>query len=325
MTNNRRHYAFARHALVTAFGVVGARSGSRVLVPDFICRDLLASFAFAGVEPVFYAIDDDLQVKRGVTLPSADAVIVVNYFGFAADLTRVASVLPHPMPIIEDNAHGWLSADTDGTPLGSRTAAGITSVRKTIRVPDGAYVEWRNEASLELSGIHHELSPRGEPLSLGYRVRRVVATIEARSQIPLMAGSRSAIRLVRKLSGRAAVHDDPRDERVLPERRAIHRESLAMMAQVDRQAEVRRRRELFAQCSAAAVALGIESPVPQLVPFTSPQGFPYFGDAGDQATFIRRVSRGRLGEIIAWPSLPTHTTLPTQSRLRSLRLVNFLA
>ena len=36
MTNNRRHYAFARHALVTAFGVVGARSGSRVLVPDFI-------------------------------------------------------------------------------------------------------------------------------------------------------------------------------------------------------------------------------------------------------------------------------------------------
>jgi hypothetical protein len=325
MTDNRRHYAFARHALVTAFGVVGVRSGSRVLVPDFICRDLLASFAFAGVETVFYAIDDDLQVKRGITLPSADAIIVVNYFGFAADLTRVASVLPHPMPIIEDNAHGWLSADNDGTPLGSRTAASITSVRKTIRMPDGAYVEWRDLASLELSGSHPELSPRGEPLSFGYRVRRAVATIDARSRIPLMAGSRSVVRLVRALSGRAAVHDDPRDEYVLPEHRAIHRESLAIMARVDRPAEVRRRRELFAQCSAAAVALGIDSPTPHLAPFTSPQGFPYFGDAGNQAAFTRRVSRGRLGEIITWPSLPTHTTLPMHSRLRTLRLVNFLA
>ena len=325
MTDNRRHYAFARHALVTAFGVVGARSGSRVLVPDFICRDLLASFAFAGVEPVFYAIDEDLQVKRGITLPSADAIIVVNYFGFAADLTRVATVLPHTMPIIEDNAHGWLSADADGTPLGSRTAAGITSVRKTIRVPDGAYVEWRDLASLELSGSHPELLPRGEPLSLGYRVRRAVATIDARSRMSLMAGSRSAVRLVRALGGRAVVHDDPRDEHVLPEYRAIHRESLAMMSQIYRPAEVRRRRELFAQCSAAAVALGIDSPTPHLAPFTSPQGFPYFGDAGNQAAFTRHVSRGRLGEVITWPSLPTHTTLPTHSRLRTLRLVNFLA
>jgi len=140
-----------------------------------------------------------------------------------------------------------------------------------------------------------------------------------------MAGSRSAIRLVRALSGRAAVHDDPRDELVLPEHRAIHSESLAMMAQVDRPDEVRRRRELFAQCSAAAVALGIDSPTPQLAPFTSPQGFPYFSDTGDQAAFARRVFRGRLGEIITWPSLPTHTKLPTHSRLRTLRLVNFLA
>jgi hypothetical protein len=325
MTANRRHYAFARHALVTAFGVVGARSGSRVLVPDFICRDLLASFAFADVRPVFYAIDDDLQVKRGDTLPSADAMIVVNYFGFAADLTRVTSMLPRPMPIIEDNAHGWLSADADGAPLGSRTAAGITSVRKTIRVPDGAYVECRDNANLESCGVHPELSPRDEPLALGYRVRRAVATIDARSRLPLMAGSRSAIRLVRTLSGRTAVHEDPRDERVLPEHRAIHRESLAMMARVDRPAEVRRRRELFAKCSAAAVELGINSPTPRLSRFTSPQGFPYFGDAGDQAAFVRRVYRERLGEIITWPSLPTHTTLPLHSRLRTLRLVNFLA
>jgi hypothetical protein len=252
-------------------------------------------------------------------------MIVVNYFGFAAELTRVASTMPHPMPIIEDNAHGWLSADADGTPLGSRTAAGITSVRKTIRVPDGAYLEWRDDADLELSGVHPELSPRGEPLSVGYRVRRAVAAIDARSRFPLMAFSRSAVRLVRTLGGQSALHDDPRDERVLPAHQAIHRESLAMMAQVDRPAEVRRRRELFAKCSATAVELGIDSPTPHLAPFTSPQGFPYFGDAGDQAAFTRCISREWLGEIITWPSLPTHTTLPPHSRLRTLRLVNFLA
>jgi hypothetical protein len=325
MTFNRRHYAFARHALVTAFGLVGARSGSRVLVPDFICRDLLASFSAADVEPVFYAIDDDLQVKRGGSLPSADAIIVVNYFGFAAELSRVVSVLPRPMPIIEDNAHGWLSADADGSPLGSRTAAGITSVRKTIRVPDGAYVEWRDNPSLDLSGVHPELSPRDEPLSLGYRTRRTVAMFDARSGLPLMAGSRSVVRLARTLIGRSAVHDDPRDERVLPVHRAIHRESLTRIERVDKSAEVRRRRELFERCAAVAVALGVETPTPHLPPFTSPQGYPCFGDAGEHASFVRRVSRERLGEIITWPSLPTHTTLPPHSRLRTLRLVNFLA
>jgi hypothetical protein len=176
-----------------------------------------------------------------------------------------------------------------------------------------------------LSGVHPELSPRDEPLSLGYRMRHTVAKIDARSRLPLMAGSRSAVRLARTLIGRTAIHDDPRDEQVLPGHRAIHLESLAMMEQVDRTSEVRRRRELFERCAAVAAALGIKSPTPDLAPLTSPQGYPYFGDAGDHASFARRVSRERLGEIITWPSLPTHTTLPRGSRLRTLRLVNFLA
>jgi hypothetical protein len=57
----------------------------------------------------------------------------------------------------------------------------------------------------------------------------------------------------------------------------------------------------------------------------SPQGFPFFGDSGDIAAFAKTVRRERLGETIAWPALPKRSSLPATSRLRSLRLVNFLA
>jgi len=324
MTIYRRHYAYARHALVTAFSLVGVRAGARVLVPDFICRDLLASFSAANVEPMFYAIGDDLQPKVSATLPPAAAIVVVNYFGFPADLRRVAAMIPIQTPIIEDNAHGWLSADADGTPLGSRTTVGITSVRKTIRVPDGAFVEWDSAADVFAEGIHPELAARDEALSWSFRLRQGVATLDARSPVALMAGARHIVRSARRLTGQAAVSEDERDEWQLPTQRAPHRTSLEMMSRLDIPAEVRRRRELFARCANAAVETGVVSPTPSLDINVSPQGFAFFGDIGDVKTFSQRVVRERLGEIITWPSLPERSPLPAQSRLRTLRLVNFL-
>lgn len=326
MTEHRLYYAYARHALVTALALVRVGRGNSVLVPDFICRDVLASLSAVGAEARFYSIGDDLQISSNVSLPAVDAIIAVNYFGFPADLARIRGALPSPdIAIIEDNAHGWLSRDEHGVLLGTRTEVSITSIRKTIRVPDGASLEWRAGADLDTTALHEPLPPRDHALPLGFKLRHTAQRLDRLSPVSLMGLGRQAVRSLRRLQGRPPVDDRPTEEWELPAHRAIHRTSLELISRVDHAAEVKRRRELFARCLAAAQRLGVETPTPKLVPGVSPQGFPYFGDTGDIAAFVNLVRRKRLGEAIAWPALPQRSTLAPSSRLRTVHLVNFLS
>ena len=325
MTTNRLYYAYARHALVTALKLVRVQAGSSVLVPDFICRDVLASLHSIGANPVFYPIGDDLQMAMTQPLRSAQALIVVNYFGFPSDLRSVRNLASARTAIIEDNAHGWLSVDRDGNPLGSRADVSITSVRKTIRLPDGAFVEWHRSAQLDTTALHDPLSPRNEALPFGFRLRRIVARIDSVSPVSVMGASRHSVRMLRRLRGRPALSERPDEEWQLPHHRAIHSESLRLLESVDQVREVQRRRQLFARCLSAAQRYDIDTPTPLLNEGVSPQGFAYFADTGNLAAFAKFVRRERLGEVITWPALSARSPLPTASRLRTLHLVNFLA
>lgn len=330
---NRLYYAYARHALVTALRLARVRHGSKVLIPEFICRDVLASLHAVGAEPQFYEIDDTLQPKvdgslqsrLGADSPHVAAVMVVNYFGFPADLERVIRLLdPATLPIIEDNAHGWLSADEHGAPLGSRTQVGITSVRKTIRIPDGAYLEWRDDGNLDTHALHEPLEPRDHSLPTSFRIRRAVSHIDARSPIAVMPVARASVRLLRRLGGKPAVDQHTADEWDLPTNRSPHQSSLKLIGDVDQPTEVARRRARYQRCAALAAAHDIASPFASLPANVSPQGFPFFWHPEKARAFRTAVHQDRLGEVIAWPALPTRTSLSKDSRLRSLHLVNFL-
>jgi len=330
---NRLYYAYARHALVTALRLARVQHGSKVLIPEFICRDVLASLRAVGAEPLFYEIDDTLQPRVDGSLQStlgADsqqvaAVMVVNYFGFPAHLDLVKRLLhAATLPIIEDNAHGWLSADEHGTTLGSRTQFGITSVRKTIRIPDGAYLEWRDDGNLDTHALHEPLEPRDHSLPASFRIRRAVSRIDARSPIAVMPLTRGAVRLLRLLGGKPSVDLHTADEWDLPTNRNPHQYSLQLMGEVDQGAEVARRRAHYQRCEALAAAHDIARPFASLPPNVSPQGFPFFWHPERAEAFCAAVQRVRLGEVIAWPSLPSRTSLAEDSRLRSLHLVNFL-
>ena len=129
-----RYFAYARHALVEALRLSGCGSGDRVLVPEFICRDVLGSIHSLGAEPVFYEVTPTLAPRDLDQAQPAKAVLAVNYFGFPQDLEpfglysqRTGAV------VIEDNAHGFLSKTEDGQLLGTRTDLGIVSIRKTFR------------------------------------------------------------------------------------------------------------------------------------------------------------------------------------------------
>ena len=111
---------------------------------------------------------------------------------------------------------------------------------------------------------------------------------------------------------------------MLPDHEVIHAESLRRFARVDPAREAARRRELFARCLQLAVRYGVSPVIASLPAGVVPMGFPFFHGHGDERRFTSNVHLRTIGEVISWPALPASTTLPDDSPLRSLRLVNFL-
>lgn len=322
---NRLYYAYARHALVTALRMARVQSGDNVLLPSFICRDVLASLKAINATPVFYEIDVGLQVSSQSKLPPAKALLAVNYFGFPADLERIQQQLTDPSTVlIEDNAHGWLSCDEHGVPLGTRTPLGITSFRKTVLALDGAYLHWSGDCQLDYSALHPPLTPRTELIPLTFRLRKLASWLDYRTHLPIRPLAQTLIRYGRRSIRRPAIAENPAEEFQLPHLRAMHASSLAIMTQVDRTEEISRRRTLFKTVAELAAEHNIEPVFTNLPSGVSPQGFAYYSGAGNVRRFHRQIQRQRLGEAMSWPSLPRHTCITPESRLLTLKIVNFI-
>ena len=54
-----RYFSFGRRALAAGLRAAGIGAGKAVLLPEFVCRDLLSAVADAGSGPVFYPVRED--------------------------------------------------------------------------------------------------------------------------------------------------------------------------------------------------------------------------------------------------------------------------
>lgn len=134
-----RYYSYARHALFDALKLCDLKQGDIVLIPGYICREVLSSINVFGAVPVYYDVTPELQIKSLKSLPAAKVIIVVNYFGFPFELDSINEYCSiNDTVVIEDNSHGFLSKDANNKPLGTRTQIGIFSLRKTMPVINGA-------------------------------------------------------------------------------------------------------------------------------------------------------------------------------------------
>src|SRR5437868_11347176 len=59
-------YSLARHALRSGLEALGLRKGDRVLLPELICRDVLAPFSELGIEILFYKVNEALQISSDI-------------------------------------------------------------------------------------------------------------------------------------------------------------------------------------------------------------------------------------------------------------------
>jgi hypothetical protein len=314
---NRQYFAFARHALVGALRELNARSGDSIAVPELICRDVLASFHHVGVKPAFYPVARDLTPTADASDKEATFVLMVNYFGFPQKVETFRTLWPNS-PIVEDNAHGFLSRSPSNQELGTRTEAGITSCRKTLRIPDGA---WMYSAKGSATSDHSMVVDR--PTPLGFTTRTMAARIERSTGLPVNTALRTTIRICRQiLTGSTLPQSQELSEFELPDIVQISQKSFDAITNVDATREVSRRRELFMAALEFATMRGIEPIYSSLPEGTSPYGFPFY--SSHPVTAMSKFARRHHCEVINWPDLPTAVSVAASHHYRQLRIVNFL-
>jgi hypothetical protein len=321
--NKVRFYSLARYALLDALRAADVRPGQKVLVPEFLCRDLLAPLSILHITPVWYGVNAELEpITPSVDWPLAAAVLSVNYFGFAQDLSPFRNYVARSGAVlIEDNAHGFLSRDDDGNWLGLRASYGVFSIRKTLRIPDGAALVVNDPRGQER--LPPPLYFNGPGLNLAQRHKAKMR------RIPMFGGallrtSTVLARQIRKLrTGRELPKPDPYSETELPTGANPWCGLHGALRNVDVHAEILRRREAYAACAELAARAGVDPVFKELPVHCAPYGFPFRSNpAGRQ---IMQGFADRLGfDLVTWPDLPGVIVEQAPEHYRNVLIVNFL-
>ena len=318
-----RYYSLARHALIDALRIAGISSGKRVLLPSYLCRDLLAPLFLLGAEPRWYDITPELTAAAPpADWPIADAVLAVNYFGFPQCLKPFAAYAQRTGAIvIEDNAHGYLSRDEAGQLLGCRTGVGIFSLRKSLRIPDGAALWYSDTAAA---------AALGAPLPFtGAGVNPAQLTKARLRKLPLIGkvlfrSSTATARLLRKWrTGSEIPAPDPDSEQVLPAAAEPWHGLLLALGQCDENAETARRRSAYQACAYVAGRAGAYPVFNALPQQCAPYAFAFRGDEAALSVMRRHAERQGF-DLVSWPDLPGVIAAEAPEHYRNVFLINFL-
>ncbi len=304
----------------SALRYAGVKSGDSVMLPSFICRDLLSAVAELGAKTVFYEVDTALKPMQLDPKISAKVIVAVNYFGFAQNLEPYNEYCKQTGAIIvEDNAHGFLSRDENNNLLGTRAKFGITSFRKSLRVQDGAILT----TSLNDHEIDEQLDCIDSPVSKRNNLLRLLPSFESRTKIPFVAIGQSmsrAIRLVR--TGSALPKPDPNAETTIPGLANPHLQSVAVLEALDEAQEILRRRNLYQVLRSQVVATGATMIFADLPDNTCPYGMPVYANEESRRK-LAKVARQNRVTLMSWPDLPNNTISTAPGFYKQVWLLNF--
>ena len=319
-----RTYSFGRSALLAGLRLCDLRAGDAVLLPGYVCQEVLAAVAASGARAVFYGVNEALEpVPAWCDWPAARAVVAVNYFGFAQQLAPFrAWCAHHGAVLIEDNAHGWLGRDAAGAWLGLRGDLGIFSMRKTLRLIDGAALA---VVRADLAArAPQQLPPRHAVMPLGQHAERWLAELPSAMPLAWARAMRRAWRQWR--TGSALPLAGVRAETDMPIDAAPHAGLQAALDALDAAAEGARRRALYQQVDARLAPFGVTPLWRDLPPGTVPYGYAFRAGAlagHDLAALIKTVRRMGL-DVFLWPALPLAIAPVAPQHYCDTWLVNFL-
>ncbi len=316
-----RYFSYARHALTEALRACGTAAGDHVLMPEYICREVLASLHELGAVPVYYPLTPGLApATPPSSWPAAKAVLAVDYFGFPQALAPFREYADrNGATLIEDGAHALLSRDEGGRPLGGRGDLGLLSIRKTLPIPNGG-------ALVAPKGSRYALPPQ-EPFAPG-RSRRFVAKQGYRA-LSGVVGARAGLlgldllRSARRAATGRRIPVSPPDGET---RQAPATPPCAELGEKLRvggpEAEPPRRRALYERLQALLVPAGAVPVFDRLPRRAVPYGFPYRAPGREDAVEAALASVGL--SSLPWPELPDAVAPNAPAHYRDVRLAHFL-
>jgi len=318
-------YPFARHALLEALRLCGVRAGDRVLIPEFICREVLAPIHCLGAKPLYYSVRDSLEaIIDPDRLPGATAALAVNYFGFPQPLGPFRRYCRRTGAcLIEDNAHGLFSRDTDGTLLGTRGDMGVFSLRKTLFLPNGGMLTVMRPDLIKGRATSDDFSySRWDRVFwLKQLARRLIGGTGLTGAHLLI----SLNRLLRKIvTGHYLPPPNPDGEHTMPVPDKVSPLLRRNITTGDPHHETIRRRKLYHFFLQNGAAMGIRQPLfPQLPEGAVPQGFPFVCPTHEFKTVAAKLrNNGYLS--MSWPDLPAAISGNGRDFYHMVRLVPFL-
>jgi DegT/DnrJ/EryC1/StrS aminotransferase family len=316
-----RYFSLARHALLAGLKVAGVGPHSRVLMPSYICRDLLAAVNILRAQVVFYAVGLDLAPSESVEdWAVADVVLAVDYFGFAQDLKPFAEYCARTGAVlIEDNAHGLFSRDTSSMLLGLRADIGLFSMRKTFPIPHGAALvvnrpdlqkcltEQASSVTIKAGLLQYKSSLRRLPVLGGYC--SMLAT--------------QALRLYRRWRTGHEIPPPAIDaEWHIPLPENPYEGLLTDLQKQNEMQEVKRRRDLYQRFATELANWDLIPVFPQLHVHCAPYGFAFRSD-DLVARQVKQYAERQGFDVFRWPDLPDDLeSVPND--YRNIWILNFL-
>lgn len=315
-----RFFSLGRWALAEALRLSGAGPGKKVLLPGYLCREVVGAVRALGAEPVYYGVAPDLSLADDPkTLPTACAVVAVNFFGFPQDLEPFREYCARTRAVlIEDNAHGLFSRDETGAALGTRAPLGIFSLRKTVPLPDGGALSI-NDASY-LAEAFPQLPFAARPESRRRCLRMLTPLLGARGVWDCIAFSR---RLRAIKNGAEIPPPDPEGENRIPGEPEPCAALNAPLTTLEPAREAARRRALYRFCAELLSGAGVRPVFSRLHDGTSPYVFAFRGPEHAAAAAESLLNARGLFSL-AWPDLPEAVAPSAPAHYRDVRGVHFL-
>ncbi len=319
-----RYFSAGRHAFLAALRIAGIKRDDRVLIPDFICREMLAPLYCLGASPSFYAVErDGLTPHFNSDTPVCKAVVAINYFGFAQDLSPFHEYCNRTQALlIEDNAHGLFSRDSSGDLLGTRGDMGILSMRKTLPIPDGAALLVNNPQLFDIAPA--QLPPSDTPESFRFVTKRILRRlVKVVGSGPIYGAINFFQCLQAARTGSAFPVSAIESERDIPVEEKPGRHLGKYLSIVDPSGEVNRRRDLYSALDERLREWGATPVMKSLPSGTSPYCYAFFIEASQKHRLMTRLHTFRL-KCHLWPQLPSKLESTAPSWQRSVWTVAFL-
>ena len=315
-----RYFSLGRHAMRIALIHADVKPGDKVMIPGFICRDLLAAINSLGALPIFYDVDKQLKPLHLDISVKPKAIIAVNYFGFEQDLEPFERFSEQTSAqIIEDNAHGFLSRDKDNNLLGQRTKFGVTSFRKTIQVVDGATLA----TTLSEDDIPKQVEFLNQSVEIRSKLLRTFSHIEKKTKLPIVGAAQFASRSIRFVrTGSKFLTSDPEVENRIPGVVNPHATSIERMLSIDQYSEINRRRNLFIKILPEVQKLKLRPIFTDLPDGVCPYGLPLYAPIESKKLLSKLARRHRV-TLMPWPELPQKILPTAPEHYKQVWLLNF--